>query len=613
MAVNKIVYNGNTLIDLTEDTVTEADLLPGVTAHNAAGVAIIGTGDDAIFYEHDPTTDGTDVVSGNVDWNTLIKNGCYKVQGATMTAENHAPVSEYAYGVLFCMYTKNSDGNRAAVQMYFPHVSGEGSINSVYRHMIVIRILNTNVWGEWASIGSSLLPDIFLRVARWNANNAADYLANHKFCIYEAGPSVADLPYSSIYHYIMSASGYDTNYGIQLAIPENANEATPIELCIRRKKGGNFLPWMSILDGRCSLYGNISGTINTSKVWHSTIYSYFTTGGMKNVILQLNDLDNNWYGILEITAHASEDTNGNISLVDCSAVWHAFSISDPSLDVDPTTDFMVFGKSISSTSYCIYLYARNPKPNNLVQIKVVNKKNNLDPNEQINNSETWRIYNYPLNTTAVAKPTGTIFYPIMSTISIGTQYMLKLARYGGGIQLVDEQNNDYMALNLGVDELVSGGDGSGMSAKIMNLDITPTPASSTGFDLGDVQLTVGISFRIVSIFGSYAPVIASEFVKTSSIRFKENILDLSETDAKKILKFRPIIYDYKEEYGKKKNQEGLIAEEVEEIDPYHVFYDKEGKPSGIDYSSFVPKLIKMIQIQQKEIEDLKTRIADLEK
>lgn len=43
MAVNKVIYDGETLLDLTNDSVTEDTLLSGVTAHNAAGEAIVGT------------------------------------------------------------------------------------------------------------------------------------------------------------------------------------------------------------------------------------------------------------------------------------------------------------------------------------------------------------------------------------------------------------------------------------------------------------------------------------------------------------------------------------------------------------------------------------------
>lgn len=43
MAVNKVVYNNKTLIDLTNDTVTTNDLVEGVIAHDKSGTQINGT------------------------------------------------------------------------------------------------------------------------------------------------------------------------------------------------------------------------------------------------------------------------------------------------------------------------------------------------------------------------------------------------------------------------------------------------------------------------------------------------------------------------------------------------------------------------------------------
>ena len=43
MAVNKVNFDGQTLIDLTGDTVTPSDLAEGVTAHDASGQQIQGT------------------------------------------------------------------------------------------------------------------------------------------------------------------------------------------------------------------------------------------------------------------------------------------------------------------------------------------------------------------------------------------------------------------------------------------------------------------------------------------------------------------------------------------------------------------------------------------
>jgi hypothetical protein len=59
---NKVVYAGETLIDLSEDTVTPASLKSGVTAHDASGAKITGTLDtappkesDINFWDYDGT------------------------------------------------------------------------------------------------------------------------------------------------------------------------------------------------------------------------------------------------------------------------------------------------------------------------------------------------------------------------------------------------------------------------------------------------------------------------------------------------------------------------------------------------------------------------------
>lgn len=43
MSINKVVYGGKTLIDLTGDTVTEDKLLNGITAHGKDGEPVTGT------------------------------------------------------------------------------------------------------------------------------------------------------------------------------------------------------------------------------------------------------------------------------------------------------------------------------------------------------------------------------------------------------------------------------------------------------------------------------------------------------------------------------------------------------------------------------------------
>lgn len=103
---------------------------------------------------------------------------------------------------------------------------------------------------------------------------------------------------------------------------------------------------------------------------------------------------------------------------------------------------------------------------------------------------------------------------------------------------------------------------------------------------------------------------AAQFAVQSSKHVKENIETISENEAKKILKLNPVKFDY---ILGDKNQRGLIAEEVQDILPelvnvpegYEVFNpDEPWNTPSIDYSKFVPYLIKMIQIQQKQIDKL---------
>lgn len=50
--VNKVVKNNTTLIDLTNDTATAADVLPGKTLHLASGATATGTGDNFVITEN---------------------------------------------------------------------------------------------------------------------------------------------------------------------------------------------------------------------------------------------------------------------------------------------------------------------------------------------------------------------------------------------------------------------------------------------------------------------------------------------------------------------------------------------------------------------------------
>lgn len=85
MAINKVIYGGNTLIDLTGDTVTEDKILSGYTAHDKSGESITGTCDFDVN-----SSDATVAVAEILNGKTAYARGT-KLTG---TMPNNGAVSE---------------------------------------------------------------------------------------------------------------------------------------------------------------------------------------------------------------------------------------------------------------------------------------------------------------------------------------------------------------------------------------------------------------------------------------------------------------------------------------------------------------------------------------
>lgn len=80
--ISKVIYGGNTLIDLTADTVKEDKLLKGYTAHGADGEIITGTCEfDA--NTQDATATDAEILTGKTAYNKGVKiTGAMKNNGA---------------------------------------------------------------------------------------------------------------------------------------------------------------------------------------------------------------------------------------------------------------------------------------------------------------------------------------------------------------------------------------------------------------------------------------------------------------------------------------------------------------------------------------------------
>ena len=103
---------------------------------------------------------------------------------------------------------------------------------------------------------------------------------------------------------------------------------------------------------------------------------------------------------------------------------------------------------------------------------------------------------------------------------------------------------------------------------------------------------------------------------TSSIRYKTNIRDATP-DPTAILDLQPRVYDRRDKteddvtYSGRKNEFGLIAEEVEALYPELVIYDEHGQVDALRYDLLAVVMIPHLRQQDRRIGALERQVAEL--
>lgn len=113
--------------------------------------------------------------------------------------------------------------------------------------------------------------------------------------------------------------------------------------------------------------------------------------------------------------------------------------------------------------------------------------------------------------------------------------------------------------------------------------------------------------------GGWSYIYASSFNTQSSCRYKENVRPLSNRDAQKLLDLEPVQFDYIDPRNGT-DCFGLIAEEAYIVQPQGITLaevDGEEVPDAIDYSAYVPQLIKLCQMQQAQIDTMTAQLTGL--
>ena len=126
---------------------------------------------------------------------------------------------------------------------------------------------------------------------------------------------------------------------------------------------------------------------------------------------------------------------------------------------------------------------------------------------------------------------------------------------------------------------------------------------------------IGSIFGQTSMLGSPIYIDANNKLGTltSSKRFKENIKPMDKaSDA--LFALKPVTFRYKKEIDPAgKSQLGLVAEEVEKVNPDLVVRDKEGKPYSVRYDQVNAMLLNEFLKEHREVAELKSTVAEQRK
>ncbi len=99
------------------------------------------------------------------------------------------------------------------------------------------------------------------------------------------------------------------------------------------------------------------------------------------------------------------------------------------------------------------------------------------------------------------------------------------------------------------------------------------------------------------------------FLTSSDRRLKSNIVPI-ETPLEKVLKLNGVSYKLNIEIeANNRKHFGFIAQDLKEIIPEIVFEDSNGSLS-VDYIAIIPHLVEAIKLQNQEIEELKSQLAN---
>jgi Chaperone of endosialidase len=191
-----------------------------------------------------------------------------------------------------------------------------------------------------------------------------------------------------------------------------------------------------------------------------------------------------------------------------------------------------------------------------------------------------------------------------------------------GADALDDNETGIANTAIGVRALEQNTTGNFNTALGENAGINVTTADNViciGFNVFGAN--VAESCYIGNIFGKTAAGGSQVFINsdnklgtiTSSKRFKEDIKPMNKT-SEALFSLKPVAFRYKKEIDPAgTSQLGLVAEDVEGVNPDLVVRDKEGNPYSVRYDQVNAMLLNEFLKEHRKVEEQEATIAQLKK
>jgi trimeric autotransporter adhesin len=200
----------------------------------------------------------------------------------------------------------------------------------------------------------------------------------------------------------------------------------------------------------------------------------------------------------------------------------------------------------------------------------------------------------------------------INNVAIGTQALLASTTAGGNVALGNGAGIDITTGNSNI----CIGNGAGLIITTANNVI----AIGTNIAAANVDNSCYVGNIWTQPGGSQAVFVNADGklgAQVSSRRFKEQIKPLDQA-SEALFALKPVSFRYKKEIDSTAGaQFGLLAEDVEKVNPDLVIRDKEGKPYSVRYDQVNAMLLneflkehRTVQNQQKEIDALKAELDE---